>query len=90
MRRFILELLIHTLVITLLFPLLPGISIPEATLWTYLGIGLTLSLLSRMLKPALLLLTGQLVIWNVALWVLLINLVVFVTTTPCSTAPRWL
>ncbi|NTU83857.1 MAG: hypothetical protein HGA45_31535, partial [Chloroflexales bacterium] len=80
MRRFALELLIHTLVVALLFPLLPGISIPEATPWTYLGIGLTLSLLSRMLKPALLLLTGQLVIWNVALWVLLINLVVFLTT----------
>lgn len=80
MRRFVLELLIHTLVIALIFPLLPGISIPEATALTYLGVGLTLSLLSRLLKPVLLVLTGQLVIWNVALWVLLLNLAVFVTT----------
>jgi ubiquinone biosynthesis protein len=80
MRRFSIELLLHTLVIALIFPLLPGISIPGATVWTYLGIGLVLSLVSWVLKPVLLLLTGQLVIWNVALWVLLINVVVFVVT----------
>ncbi len=80
MRRLSLELLIHTLVIALIFPLLPGISIPGATVWTYLGIGLILSLVSWVLKPILLVLTGQLVIWNVALWVLMINVVVFVVT----------
>lgn len=80
MRRLSIELLIHTLLIALIFPLLPGISIPGATVWTYLGIGLVLSLVSWVLKPILLLLTGQLVIWNVALWVLLINVVIFVVT----------
>jgi ubiquinone biosynthesis protein len=80
MRRIALELLIHTLIVALLFPILPGISIIEATIWTYLGIGLVLSLLRLILKPIMLLLTGQLVIWNLALWVLLINVGVFVAT----------
>jgi ubiquinone biosynthesis protein len=67
-------------VVALLFPFLPGIEIVNATFLTYLGIGLTLSLISRLFKPILFVIAGQLVIWNIAIWLLVFNLFIFLLT----------
>jgi ubiquinone biosynthesis protein len=80
MRRLLIEILIDTLVVALLFPFLPGIEIVNATFVTYILIGLILSLLSRLLKPILFLVAGRLVIWNIAVWLLVLNLIIFLLT----------
>jgi ubiquinone biosynthesis protein len=80
MRRLLIEILIDALVIALLFPFLPGIEIVNATFVTYIGIGLILSLLSRLLKPIVFLVAGRLVIWNIAVWLLVLNLIIFLVT----------
>jgi uncharacterized membrane protein YvlD (DUF360 family) len=78
MRRFIIELLITTLVLTVVIPLLPGIQAINPTLWLYLAMGLALSLFSRLLKPVLFVLTGRLVIWNIGLWITILNIIIFI------------
>jgi ubiquinone biosynthesis protein len=77
MRRFIIELLITTLVLTVVIPLLPGIRAINPTIWLYLAMGLALSMFSRLLKPVLFVLTGRLVIWNIGLWVTILNVIIF-------------
>ncbi len=78
MRRFIVELSINAVVLALIFPLLPGITAVNPTIWLYLGIGVGLSLFSRLLKPILFILTGRLVIWNIGVWITILNVIVFV------------
>jgi ubiquinone biosynthesis protein len=77
MRRFIIELVINTLVLTLVIPFLPGIKAINPTIWLYLAVALGLSLFSRLLKPVLFVLTGRLVIWNTAVWVTILNVIIF-------------
>jgi len=80
MRRLLIEIVIDALVVALLFPFLPGIEILNATFATYLVIGLILSLLSRLLKPILFVVAGRMVIWNIAVWLLVLNLIIFLLT----------
>ena len=77
MRRFVIELVINALVLAVVIPFLPGIAAVNPTIWHYLGVGLALSLFSRVLKPVLFVLTGRLVIWNTAVWVLALNIIIF-------------
>ena len=77
MRRFIIELVITTLALALVIPLLPGIRAVNPTIWLYLAMGLVLSLFSRLLKPVLFVLTGRLVIWNIGLWITILNVIIF-------------
>ena len=78
MRRFTIELVINAVVLAVVFPFLPGILINDPSIWLYLGVGLILSLLSRLLKPVLFILTGRLVIWNIRLWVMVLNIIIFI------------
>jgi ubiquinone biosynthesis protein len=80
MRRLLIEIVVDALVVALLFPFLPGIEIVNATFVTYLAIGLILSLLSQILKPILFVVAGRLVIWNIAIWLLVLNLLIFLIT----------
>src|SRR4051794_30645143 len=77
MRQFLIQLTVNALVVALLFPFLPGIYLTTAGLGTYLGIGLVLSLISVLLRPALMLLTGQLLIWNAAVFIVVVDVVTF-------------
>jgi uncharacterized membrane protein YvlD (DUF360 family) len=78
MRRFLIQVAINALVVALVFPLLPGIHLTNAGLGTYLGVGLALSLLDALLRPVLLILTGQLLIWHSGLLIVAINVVIFI------------
>ncbi len=77
MRRFLIQLTTNTLVVALLFPFLPGIHPLYPTIGTYLGVGFALSLVSAILRPALMLLTGQLLIWNAAIFIILWHVMAF-------------
>jgi ubiquinone biosynthesis protein len=77
MRQFLVQLAVNALVVTLLFPLLPGIHLTTAGIGTYISIGLVLSLISALLRPALLLLTGQLLIWNAVVFVVVLDVLTF-------------
>ena len=59
MRQFIIEFMINGLVLAVVIPLLPGIRAINPNIWLYLGVGLGLSLLSRLLKPVLFVLTDH-------------------------------
>ena len=77
MRQFLLQLSVNALVVALLFPFLPGIHLTTAGIGTYLGIGIVLSLISALLRPALMLLTGQLLIWNAAVFIVVLHVTAF-------------
>ena len=77
MRQFLLQLSVNALVVALLFPFLPGIHLTTAGVGTYLGIGIVLSLISALLRPALMLLTGQLLIWNAAVFIVVLHVTAF-------------
>jgi ubiquinone biosynthesis protein len=77
MRRFIIEIVVNGLVLAVVVPLLPGVTAVNPTIWLYLGVGLGLSLLSRLLKPILFILTGRLVIWNIGVWITTLNILIF-------------
>jgi ubiquinone biosynthesis protein len=77
MRRYLIQLTVNALVVALLFPFLPGIHLVDAGIGTYLGIGFTLSLISALVRPALMLLTGQLLIWNAAVFIVLLHVLAF-------------
>src|SRR4030095_13629864 len=77
MRRFLIQLSVTALVVALLFPFLPGIHLVDAGIGTYLGVGVALSLISTLLRPALMLLTGQLLIWNAAVFIVLLHVLTF-------------
>ena len=77
MRRFIIEVAITTLVLAVIIPFLPGIKAINPSIWLYLAMGLALSLFSRLLKPVLFVLTGRLVIWNIGLWITILNIIIF-------------
>jgi ubiquinone biosynthesis protein len=77
MRHFLIQLATNTVVVTLLFPFLPGIHLTTAGLGTYLGIGFTLSLIGALLRPTLMLLSGQLLIWNAVVFIVLLQVLTF-------------
>ena len=77
MRQFLIQLSVNALVVALLFPFLPGIYLTTAGVGTYLGIGVVLSLISALLRPALMLLTGQLLIWNAAVFIVVLHVTAF-------------
>jgi ubiquinone biosynthesis protein len=77
MRQFLIQLTVNALVVALIFPFLPGIHLAAAGIGTYLGIGVALSLISALIRPALMLLTGQLLIWNAAVFIIVCHVTAF-------------
>src|SRR3954451_17433755 len=77
MRHFLIQLATNTVVVALIFPFLPGIYLTTAGFGTYLGIGLALSLISVLVQPVLMLLTGQLLISNAAVFVVVVDVMTF-------------
>ena len=68
LRSFLLKVGINTLVLALMLPMMPGLLVHNAQVWSYLGIGLTLSLFNRILKPVLLVFNGHLILWHRLAW----------------------
>jgi ubiquinone biosynthesis protein len=77
MRQILIQLTVNAVVVALLFPFLPGIHLAAAGIGTYLGIGVALSLISALIRPALMLLTGQLLIWNAAVFIIVCHVTAF-------------
>jgi ubiquinone biosynthesis protein len=77
MRHFLIQLTVDALVVAVLFPFLPGIQLAAAGIGTYLSIGVVLSLINTLLRPTLMLLTGQLLIWNAAVFVIVLHVTAF-------------
>ena len=80
MRRLLIEILIDALLVALLFPFLPGIEIVNATFVTYLAHWPDPQPVEPAVEADPVPLAGRLVIWNIAVWLLVLNLIIFLIT----------
>lgn len=78
LRSFLIKVAINTLVLAFTLPMLPGLVVHDARVWSYLAIGLTLSLVNRILKPVLQVFNGHLILWHRLAWQTVIITVVLV------------
>ena len=81
MAYLLLRLLVNALSIAIVARLLPGISVANNDIGTFLLIGLVFGVLNALVKPLLTLLTCSLVILTLGLFILIINGIMLLLTS---------
>src|SRR5215203_2789337 len=73
MLFYLIRFIVNAVAIALTAWLLPGITVVHDSVWTYLWLALGLALINGLIRPVVLLFTGQLIIATMGLMLFVIN-----------------
>jgi putative membrane protein len=84
MRNFLLRIIVNAIAIAITASLLPGITVLNDDIGTYLILGLIFGLVNALIRPIITLLTCPLVIITLGLFILVINAIMLLITANLS------
>src|SRR4051794_15428513 len=78
---YLIRFAVNAVAVALTAWLLPGIVVVHDNIWTYLWLALGLALINALIRPVVLLFTGQLIIATMGLMILVINAIMLYLLT---------